>query len=110
MQGMIEPCVRHSFEAPARCVVSPTAAHPPRCSHALQHADKTALSNPILNAPCLPLQVFRTEHWARTLGPKRALPLMSVVLAVTMACSLGAAVVAHPGPALVSPGLLRAQR
>jgi hypothetical protein len=51
-------------------------------------------------SPPSPLQVFRTEHWARTLGPKRALPLMSVVLAVTMACSLGAAVVAHPDAAL----------
>ncbi|GAB4815296.1 hypothetical protein N2152v2_002342 [Parachlorella kessleri] len=53
-----------------------------------------------LSALAFGVQVFRTEHWARTLGARRALPLMSVVLAVTMACSLGVAVFAHPGTAL----------
>ena len=41
-------------------------------------------------------QVFRTEHWARVLGNKASLPLMSVVLATTMIISGLAAVVANP--------------
>ncbi len=44
-------------------------------------------------------QVFRCEHWARTVGPRHALPMMSVVLAVTMVASLGASVLTHPAAA-----------
>lgn len=49
---------------------------------------------------CCRLQVFRTEHWARRLGPKRTLPLTAAMLTVTAMCSLGATVLAHPAAAL----------
>ncbi len=48
--------------------------------------------------------MFRTEHWARRLGPKRTLPLTAMLLTVTMLGSLGAAAAVHPEATL---GLLQ---
>ena len=45
---------------------------------------------------CAP-QVFRTEHWSRTLGARRALPLMAAVLSTTCLLAVAATLAAHPG-------------
>lgn len=49
-----------------------------------------------LSAIAFGVQMFRTEHHARTLGSSSNLPLMSVVLTTTMALAGVAAVAAHP--------------
>ncbi|GAB4815630.1 hypothetical protein N2152v2_008086 [Parachlorella kessleri] len=53
-----------------------------------------------LSAVAFGVQVFRTEHWVRQLGPSQTLPLTALLLTVTMTCSLGVAAAVHPQAAL----------
>lgn len=54
----------------------------------------------LLSACSFGVQVFRTEHWSRTLGSRMLLPLMSIVLSTTCAAALAATVATHPAAAL----------